>query len=151
MSASTALAQPSVNTNAVANPDNYFLVAGNTLSVAESARGVMANDIGVYGVQLLTAPTGGTLTLNANGTFTYVPNAGTVSDSFTYCANGTVTGTTCSTGLTATVTLAACTGTCLGGSPDSECRQLHQQYRVAVEDQPARRTARTISIRPATR
>src|SRR4029077_6503157 len=63
----------------------------------------------VDGVHLLTAPTGGTVALNVNGTFTYVPNAGTTADSFTYCANGSVTGTTCSSGLTATVTLGAAT------------------------------------------
>ncbi len=56
-----------------------------------------------------TAPTHGTVTLNANGTFTYVPNAAATSDSFTYCANGTTSGTTCSSGLTATVTLGAAT------------------------------------------
>jgi len=111
---------PAGNTNAVANADNYYLVAGNTLSVSDPIKGVIANDIGVYGATLLQAPTGGTLTLNANGTFTYVPtSSATVSDSFTYCANGSVTGTTCSTGLTALVTLAACTNSnsCLGAAP----------------------------------
>ncbi len=50
----------------------------------------------------------GTVTLNANGTFSYIPNAaGVAPDSFTYCANGSVTGTTCSSGITATVSLAA--------------------------------------------
>src|SRR4029077_488780 len=48
-----------------------------------------------------------TLTLNANGTFSYVPNSGTTSDSFTYCANGSVTAGVCSSGLSATVTLGA--------------------------------------------
>jgi hypothetical protein len=94
-----------------ANPDNYFLVAGNTLTVSDLSKGVIANDINVYGVQLLGAPSGGTVTLNSNGTFSYIPNSGTTSDSFTYCANGSVTGTTCSSGVTATVTLAACSGT----------------------------------------
>jgi len=64
----------------------------------------------VYGVQLLTAPTGigSMFSLNADGTFTYTPGAGVATDSFSYCANGTVSGTTCSSGLTATVTLALC-------------------------------------------
>jgi Bacterial Ig domain len=76
--------------SAVANPDNYTsVVPGNTLSVTDPSKGLIANDVNVYGVQLLTAPTKGTLTLNANGTFTYVPNAGwTGGDSFTYQANG---------------------------------------------------------------
>lgn len=104
---------------AAANPDSYFLVAGNVLAVAEVARGVIANDTGVYGVTLLTGPTGtgSTFSLNPDGTFTYTPGAGVTSDSFTYCANGTVSGTTCSSGLTATVSLAPCTGTCLGLPP----------------------------------
>ena len=96
---------------ATANPDNYFLVAGKRLTVSDLSKGVIANDINVSGVQLLTAPTGGTVTLLSNGTFNYMPNSGTTSDSFTYCANGSVTGTTCSSGVTATVTLAQCTTT----------------------------------------
>ena len=84
--------------------------------------GVIANDTNVYGVQLLTLPANGTLTCDAqpqnsvggmcaNGTFTYHPNAGSTatSDSFSYCANGSVTGSTCSSGLTATVTLGPAT------------------------------------------
>src|ERR1700686_5008093 len=91
---------------AVARADTYnSLVPGQTLTVSDPGKGVIANDTNVYGVQLLTAPTGGTVTLAANGTFSYIPNTGTTSDSFTYCANGSVTGTTCSSGLTATVTL----------------------------------------------
>ena len=75
---------------AVARADTYnSLVAGQTLTVSDPSKGVIANDTNVYGVQLLTAPTNGTVTLNPNGTFTYVPNSGTAtSDSFTYCANG---------------------------------------------------------------
>src|SRR5207253_8854876 len=44
-----------------------------------------------------------------NGSFTYVPNSGSTatSDSFTYCANGSVTAGVCSSGLTAAVTLGA--------------------------------------------
>ena len=41
-----------------------------------SIKGVIANDINVFGVQLPKAATSGTVTLNANGTFTYVPNTG---------------------------------------------------------------------------
>src|SRR4029077_8320154 len=106
---------------AQANPDTYnSLVAGQPFSVTDPSKGVIANDVNVYGVTLLTAPTSGTLTCNAqpqnsvagicrNGTFTYTATGTATSDSFTYCANGTVTGTTCSSGLTATVTLGAST------------------------------------------
>jgi len=96
---------------AVARADSYALVAGNTLTVSDPGKGVIANDTNVYGVQLLTAPTAGTLSLKVDGTFSYVPNTGTTSDSFSYCANGSVTGTTCSSGLTATVTLSNCATT----------------------------------------
>ncbi|HYL15122.1 MAG TPA: hypothetical protein VEV41_18935 [Terriglobales bacterium] len=107
------------------------LVAGQVFSVSDVSRGVIANDINVYGVTLLTAPANGTLTCEAqpqnsvpgiceNGTFTYHPNAALVNDTFTYCANGSVTGTTCSSGLTATVTLGPSTltgaDTLTGGS-----------------------------------
>ncbi|MGB7846553.1 MAG: Ig-like domain-containing protein, partial [Candidatus Acidiferrum sp.] len=85
------------------------------LNVSDPGKGVISVDTNVYGVALLTAPTHGTVTLNRNGTFTYTPSAGfaaATTDSFVYCANGsvTVTGTTatCSSPLTATVTLGAC-------------------------------------------
>jgi hypothetical protein len=85
---------------ATARPDTYSLVPGKTLSISDPSKGVIANDTGIYGVQLISGGTGGTLTLNPDGTFTYVPNAGTTSDSFVYQANGNAA-------LTATVTLAA--------------------------------------------
>src|SRR5207237_355498 len=85
-------------------PDSYFVVGTNTLVVSDPAKGVLANDVNVFGVQVQgTAPTG--LTLNTDGTFTYTGAPTT----FTYCGNGQTTGTAC-----ATVTLAACTGTCQG-------------------------------------
>jgi len=98
---------------ATANPDTYNSVLACTatpckaVTVSDPGKGVVANDVNVYGVQLLSAPTAGTVILSANGTFVYTPNVGTSSDSFTYCANGTVTGTVCSSGLSATVTLGA--------------------------------------------
>jgi hypothetical protein len=110
-----------VFTAAVANPDTYdSLAAGQTFTVSDTSKGVIANDVNVYGVNLLSGAANGivscslpgspasTLTAQvicANGTFTYTPSGTATSDSFTYCANGTVTGTTCSSGLIATVTL----------------------------------------------
>src|SRR5882757_747097 len=99
-------------TAAVARADTYNSLdtAGNTLVVLDPGKGVIANDTNVNGVTLLAGPTNGTVTLNRDGTFTYVPNAGTTSDSFTYCANGTLTTLTasgCSSGIFATVTLGA--------------------------------------------
>jgi hypothetical protein len=94
--------------------DSYWLVPGNNVVVNDPAKGVIANDKGIYGVavQAGAGPTGGTVTLNPNGTFTYVPNTGTSSDAFTYCGNGAATGAAC-----AQVKLQACTGTCLGAAP----------------------------------
>ena len=95
---------------AVARADTYpSLVAGQTLTVSDPSKGVIANDTNVYGVQILTPPANGTVTLNANGTFAYVPGGNATSDSFVYCANGTISGTTCSSGVTATVTLSKAT------------------------------------------
>ncbi|HTC64670.1 MAG TPA: Ig-like domain-containing protein [Candidatus Saccharimonadales bacterium] len=99
---------------AVARADTYnalFVVSGQTqtLSVTDPSKGVIANDSNVYGVQLLTAPTNGTVVLSANGTFSYTPAVGSTStsDTFSYCANGTVNAGVCSSGVSATVSLNA--------------------------------------------
>src|SRR5579883_256150 len=91
-------------TAAAANADTYnSVIAGQTLTVSDPAKGVIANDVNVYGVKVTVPPAKGTVTLAANGTFVYVPNSGwTASDSFVYCGNGTTTGAAC-----ATVTLGA--------------------------------------------
>ena len=101
---------------AVARADSYpSVLAGKSFTVSDPGKGLIANDTNVYGVQLLAGPTGGSLALNPDGTFTYTANTGTTSDSFTYCANGTVTGATCSSGVTASVALAAATVEGTGG------------------------------------
>jgi hypothetical protein len=93
---------------AVANPDTYnSLLASKTFTVTDPAKGVIANDVNVYGVTLLAPPYSGTVALNTNGTFAYTPSGSGTADSFSYCANGTVTGTTCSSGVTAVVSLGA--------------------------------------------
>jgi hypothetical protein len=81
-----------------ANNDTYnSIVSGHTLTVSDPSKGVIANDVNVYGVKVVgTAPAG--LTLNTNGTFTYTG----VPTSFTYCGNGATSGAAC-----ATVTLGA--------------------------------------------
>src|SRR5271157_318957 len=103
---------------AVARADAYSsLVAGQTFRLSDPSKGVIANDTNVYGVQLLTPPTNGTVTLNANGTFTYVPTGTTTTlDSFVYAANG-ATAATCSTTptLCATVSLGPATIEGAGG------------------------------------
>src|SRR5438105_10968500 len=94
-------------------PPRSTLFPYTTLFRSDVGKGVVANDVNVNGVQVLVAPSAGTLALNPDGTFSYVPNSGTTSDSFTYCANGAVTAGVCASGISTTVTLAACTGSCL--------------------------------------
>ncbi|HEX9985548.1 MAG TPA: Ig-like domain-containing protein [Thermoanaerobaculia bacterium] len=79
-----------VNDAPVANPDAYTVQSGDTLIVM--APGVLGNDTDVDGPSLsailVSGPTKGTLTLNANGSFTYASNANsTGTDTFTYKAN----------------------------------------------------------------
>jgi Bacterial Ig domain len=102
-----ALPSASALANAVANNDTYkSIVPGQTFTVSDPGKGVIANDVNVSGVQVAVAPTQGTLTLNANGTFTYLANASwTAPDTFVYCGNGTTYGTTGA--VCATVTLGA--------------------------------------------
>jgi len=105
-----------VFSGAQANPDTYnSLAAGQTFSVTDVSKGVIANDVNVYGVTLVTPATSGVVTLNANGTFTYVPNTGSTatSDSFGYCANGAAAGTAV---LCTTVSLGA---SALAGNPSA--------------------------------
>lgn len=104
-------------TTVKANPDSYVVLPGTPLAVSDPAKGVIANDIGVYGVQTTaTMPAHGTVSLSPDGTFTYTPDtswsSGTTTDSFVYQANGKPT-------LTAVVTLGACTASsgCIGGAP----------------------------------
>ncbi len=90
------------------------------LVISDTSKGVIANDVNVYGVQLSTPPANGTLSCQAipgnpvagicaNGTFTYTPTAGLGAttagaqfDTFGYCANGAAAG---AAGLCTTVTL----------------------------------------------
>ena len=99
--------------SAVANPDNYVVIPGIALAVGDPTQGVIANDIGVYGVKVKTAPAHGSLSLSPDGTFTYVPDTtwtGTTTDTFVYAANG-------NPAINALVTMGACTGACKGGAP----------------------------------
>lgn len=82
---------PPVNTAPVASADSYSATAGTALVVGATL-GVLANDSDAQG-QALTAllgsgPAHGTLSLNANGGFTYTAvNGFSGQDSFTYRAN----------------------------------------------------------------
>src|SRR5271157_3922951 len=101
---------------AIANPDTYpNVVPGKTFTVSDGSKGVIANDINVYGVAVATGPLHGTLVLSPNGTFTYTPDSTwsavsspTTSDSFKYAVNGSAA-TCTSSNLCATVSLGKAT------------------------------------------
>jgi hypothetical protein len=78
---------------AVASPDTYnSLITGQTLTISDPGKGLIANDINIYGVKVSgTAPAG--LTLNSDGTFSYTGPP----TSFSYCGNGMTSGAACST------------------------------------------------------
>ena len=94
----------------VANADNYATTAGITLTVG--APGVLGNDSDADGdaltAMLQSGPGNGALTLNADGAFTYAPQAGFAgNDRFTYVARD---GNAISNLAAVTITVNASTG-----------------------------------------
>jgi hypothetical protein len=90
--------------------DGYGLAQDNSLAVA--APGVLANDGDIDGgaltAVLLSSPANGIVTISADGSFNYTPNAGfSGSDSFTYTAND---GATNSNPATVNLTVAPASG-----------------------------------------
>ncbi|CAA9275684.1 MAG: RTX toxins and related Ca2+-binding proteins [uncultured Acidimicrobiales bacterium] len=87
---SVTISVAAVNDAPVAADDAYTTVAGSPLTV--NAPGVLGNDTDVDGPPLAAGsasdPAGGSVTLNADGAFTYTPDAGfTGTDTFTYTAD----------------------------------------------------------------
>ncbi len=112
-SSAPAASQPA----ALAKDDKYVVVPGNPLAISSPGSGVIANDLGVYGVAVNANPKYGNLSLSPDGTFTYTPDATwttavspTTIDTFTYVGNG-------NPAIKAVVTLTACTGACKGAPP----------------------------------
>lgn len=88
--------------------DSYATNEGATLTVT-AEDGVLSNDVNLDDddlvADLVTSTTKGTLTFNADGSFTYVPNAGfTGTDTFTYTVDD---GTATSDPVTVTLTVNA--------------------------------------------
>ena len=103
---SSAPATPSNPTPPTSTAESYSAKAGAALTVT-AAQGVLAGDADHNGLALMAAlasnggPSHGTLTLNADGSFTYTPFAGFAgTDSFTYIPSDSA-----STGSATTVTL----------------------------------------------
>jgi VCBS repeat-containing protein len=97
-----------VNSAPAAQADGYTTSEGQTLSV-NASNGVLANDMDAddddLTAVLVTGASNGTVTLNANGSFSYVPVAGfTGSVTFTYQADD---GTARSNAATVTITVNA--------------------------------------------
>ncbi|HEX5532272.1 MAG TPA: Ig-like domain-containing protein [Actinomycetales bacterium] len=96
-----------------ASPDSYTATSGTAL-VVPAATGVLANDSrgsgGALTATLVSTVSHGTLSLAADGSFTYTPTSGyTGSDAFTYTAKNDA-GTSATTTATITVTSAPGTG-----------------------------------------
>ena len=78
-----------------ANADTYnALAAGQRFMISDPAKGVVANDVRVYGVALLTPPKNGQVALNPNGTFTYAPSASGVNVALSSVGSGYTTAPT---------------------------------------------------------
>ncbi|WP_345375540.1 Ig-like domain-containing protein [Frondihabitans cladoniiphilus] len=83
----TSTATVTIGVGDVARPDSGTTTADRTLTTT-AATGVLANDSGsALKASLVSGPTHGTLTLNADGSYTYTPNTGfSGNDSFVYTA-----------------------------------------------------------------
>src|SRR5262249_14754962 len=84
------MAADDVQVSGLAAPDNYTINQNQVLNVP--APGVLGNDTSVFGQPLTSVtvlnPANGLLNLNANGGFTYTPNANfSGTDKFLYQAN----------------------------------------------------------------
>jgi len=105
-SATVTIGVNSVNDAPTGTADSYRTNAGETLSIL-AGQGVLTNDSDVDGDALSavfdTEATSGSVTLNGDGSFDYVPNASfSGSDSFTYRVND---GTTTSDAVTVNLTV----------------------------------------------
>src|SRR5437588_10073878 len=98
----------------VANPDIYnAVITGKTLTVSDPAKGLIGNDVYVYGVKVSGAAPAG-LVLNTDGTFTYTG----APTSFAYCGNGAISGAACSTVTLGAAPIEAASGiSCIVPSP----------------------------------
>jgi len=108
------------STASVGASKSYQYAPGITLNVSDPGKGILGGTTNVYGVELVAGGThSGTLTLNPNGTFTYL-NAAAGGDTFSFYANGNTT-LTGSVTFTASSTVCATAGStnCPTANPDT--------------------------------
>src|SRR5262249_4839670 len=109
LDANTTLVAGSIHASPIANDDVYNWIGNTTLdSAAMGLPGLFSNDTAPLGeaINLVshTNPSHGSVTINADGSFVYTPNAGHFgSDSFTYTIDNTAIGASAES--TATVTI----------------------------------------------
>jgi hypothetical protein len=75
-----------------ASDKTYYCISGSTLSVTDPSKGLLGGAVGANGVVVANnaLPAGNSLTVNADGTFTYTPpSSGSCAGSFTYQVNNT--------------------------------------------------------------
>ncbi len=102
--------------------DSYGAIYGKTLTVS-AGEGVLVNDVydgsGTMTATLVTGPSSGTLSLNADGSFTYKPKTGFVGTvTFTYKA---CDGNCCSDPATVTIIVAKCPWTLRNDMYSAKC------------------------------
>ncbi|MGI6016744.1 MAG: Ig-like domain-containing protein, partial [Methanothrix sp.] len=102
--------------------DSYGAIYGKTLTVS-AGEGVLVNDVydgsGTMTATLVTGPSSGTLSLNADGSFTYKPKTGFVGTvTFTYEA---CDGNCCSDPATVTIIVAKCPWTLRNDMYSAKC------------------------------
>ena len=127
-------------------PDSYTTTRNTTLVVA--APGVLANDTDPNGdaltAVLVTNPAHGTLTLNADGSFTYTPTGGyTGPDSFIYRARDASNNLSADTNVALTVTLP--------GTPVADRRRLLDERGHDADGRARPACSPTTPIRPPSR
>ncbi|HXV00385.1 MAG TPA: Ig-like domain-containing protein, partial [Caulobacteraceae bacterium] len=146
-----------VTLNVAASPptgaaDAYKDAAGHALTVT-AANGVLANDADPNGLALtaavVTGPAHGTLTLNANGSFTYTPTLGFAGkDAFTYIASDSLAS---SAPTTVTLTVTASPPTSVADSytdPAGHAFTVTAAGGVLANDTDANGLALTASVAP---
>jgi uncharacterized repeat protein (TIGR01451 family) len=113
-----------------ASSKTYSCVDGSTLSISDPTKGLLGGSVGANGVALSSTslPTGASLNLQSNGTFTYTPPAvGPCAGSFSYNVNNT---------LALTATIQECGVGCAGDAPVARNAALTSNFASQIRVSP---------------